>query len=309
MPPMVPPAVIAVCAFASIVLMANAIFGRSRGRVHERLRIYGGEEESTVELSTPFSSRVIMPMVWTIARLVRSVSAQNFEHDVRLLLTQAGNPAGLDVTRFMALRGVGLVAPIVLLVGPRILSGDVDFKVLAEALVFAAVGWRSPTVWLNARISGRRKAITKGLPDALDLIIVCVEAGNSLEGSLAIVADKLTGPLAVEFARTLQEMSLGKMRSDALHDLAKRCASPDLQTFIAAVVQADQLGIGIAQVLRVQADAMRVKRRQRAEEAAAKVPVKMLLPLVLFILPALMVVIMGPVVLTVASFFTAHPTN
>jgi tight adherence protein C len=176
-------------------------------------------------------------------------------------------------------------------------------------LIFAAVGWRSPTIWLSGRIGARRKAITKSLPDALDLIIVCVEAGNSLEGSLAVVSEKLTGPLAVEFARTLQEMSLGKKRSDALHDLARRAASPDLQTFVAAVVQADQLGIGIAQVLRVQGDAMRVKRRQRAEESAAKVAVKMLLPLVLFILPALMIIIMGPVVLTVSSFFTAHPTG
>ncbi len=302
-----PPTLIALTAFASIVLLANALLYRPHGKMQARLSAYGRRDDAPDDLSAPFSSRILLPMVSWIATIVRSISTQNLEHDVRLRLSQAGNPAGLDVNRFLALRGIGLIAPVALLVGPRVLEGTVDVKVLAEGLVFAAIGWRGPTFWLDARISGRRKAVTKGLPDALDLIIVCVEAGNSLEGALAIVAEKLTGPLAVEFGRTLQEMSLGKKRSDALHDLAKRAASPDLQTFVAAIVQADQLGIGIAQVLRVQGDSMRVKRRQRAEESAAKVPVKMLIPLVLFILPALMVVVMGPVALTVTSFFAAHP--
>ena len=176
-------------------------------------------------------------------------------------------------------------------------------KVLAITLVLAGVGWNLPVIWINSKISSRRKIVTRALPDALDLIIVCVEAGNSLDSALAIVSLRLKGPLADEFARMLREIALGKGRHDAMHDMAMRVGAPDLQSFVAAIVQADQLGVSIGQVLRVQGEAMRVRRRQRAEESAAQAPVKMLIPLVLFILPSLMIIIMGPVVLGLIKQF------
>ncbi len=297
------PVLLAGLAFGSVALLVGAIFRPRPTQYRSRLSAYGVAPSQTVDtLSQPFSTRVIAPLIYAIARLARSVSRQQIEDDIRVLLAKAGNPPGMDVNRFLAFRMIGLLAPPIFFVGPALLAGDVEIQTLAIGLVGAAVGWRAPLIWINGRINGRRKLITRSLPDALDLIIVCVEAGNSLEGALTIVSQRTTGPLAQELERTLREMSLGKSRHEALRDLAVRAASPDLQTFVAAVIQADQLGVGIAQVLRVQGDAMRVRRRQRAEEQAARVPVLMLLPLVMFILPALMIVIMGPIALTIFNF-------
>jgi tight adherence protein C len=169
--------------------------------------------------------------------------------------------------------------------------------------MLALFGNRVPDFWLSTKITARRNAIVKALPDTLDLVVVCVEAGNSLEAGIARVAERLKGPLADELGRMLGEMSLGKLRREALRDLAKRAAVPDLQTFVAAILQADQMGVSIASALRVQADAMRVRRRQRAEEAAAKLPIKMLFPLLLMIFPALLVVILGPAAIYLMGLF------
>lgn len=298
------PILITFLAFLAVAFVVYTVLRPREALARNRLLTYGVQTRGPVTLATPFSGRVLAPLIHWAAGIVRSLSRKQIEDDVRTALAQGGNPGGLDVNRFLALRMVGLLGPPLFLVGPRLLEGTVSLPSLAIGLVGAAVGWNAPWIWLDGRIAARRKMVTQSLPDALDLIIVCVEAGNSLEGALSIVSQRITGPLAEELDRTLREMSLGKGRHDALHDLATRAASPDLQTFIAAVIQADQLGVGIAQVLRVQGDAMRVRRRQRAEEQAAKIPVLMLLPLVLFILPALMIIIIGPIALSIVGFMS-----
>ncbi|HLZ07702.1 MAG TPA: type II secretion system F family protein, partial [Chloroflexota bacterium] len=299
---------IGVAAFGAVALIALVLFARSRESVSQRLSTYGGRSTSKLDPTLPFSARVIAPMVSGIANLVLSVSKSQIERDVRAKLSSAGNPSGLDVNKFLALRGLGLVAPVLLFALPRILSGTLDLKGMAITIVLCGVGWKAPGFWLDGRISARRKVVTAALPDALDLIIVCVEAGNGLDSALTMVAARLSGPLAEEIDRMLREIGLGKARHDAMHDMSDRVGAPDLQSFIAAIVQADQLGVSIGQVLRVQGEAMRIRRSQRAEEAAAQAPVKMLVPMVLFILPSLFIIIMGPVVLgLMKSFSPAGP--
>ena len=165
---------------------------------------------------------------------------------------------------------------------------------LLIVMVLAMLGWRGPKSWLKSKAEARRNKIERALPDALDLIVVSMEAGLSFDAGLAKVVEKTKGPLRDEFHRVLQEISLGKLRRESLRELGRRCRVPDLLSFVNAMVQADQMGLSIGQVLRAQADDARLKRRQRAEEKAMKAPVKMLFPLLMCIFPAMMVVLLGP---------------
>ncbi len=158
----------------------------------------------------------------------------------------------------------------------------------------ASSAFSYPSVWLNNRIRHRQKEILKSLPDAFDLITTCVEAGLGLEAALAKVSEKTPGPFGEELAVSLREVSLGKLRREALKELSERTGVPDLSSFINAVIQAESMGTSIAAVLRVQAEQMRMKRRQRAEQQAQAAPIKMMFPLVLCIFPTLFIVILGP---------------
>lgn len=298
--------ILPILVFATIGFIYVALSSQAESPVDAKLKAYGYDLGSR-DLSVPFGERVITPAIGKIAELTRRVSPLALEGGIREKLVQAGNPPGLDVNKFLAIKvlGVGILGTFGLVL--PILSGPVTIKTLGVGIVMAALGWKLPDLWLSQKIDQRVTAIQRALPDALDLIVVCVEAGNGLEAALSNVARKLRGPLADEIERTLQEISLGKSRREALRDLSKRAGVPDLQSFIAAILQADQLGVSIAQVLRVQADAMRVRRRQRAEEQAAKAPVKMLIPLVMLIFPSLMIVVLGPAVVKIAAFFqTMH---
>jgi tight adherence protein C len=176
------------------------------------------------------------------------------------------------------------------------------FGVPTEPVSLAAlglVGWyggRLPINWLRRKATTRQARIQRSLPDTLDLITVSVEAGLGLDAALAKVVEKTRGPLRDEFARVLQEMNLGQMRRIALRSMANRCDVPEFTSFVGAVIQADQMGLGIAEVLRAQSDEVRLRRRQRAEETAMKAPVKMLFPLIMCIFPAMMTVLLGPAV-------------
>jgi tight adherence protein C len=161
------------------------------------------------------------------------------------------------------------------------------------------MGFMMPKVWLDNRVRLRQKVILKSLPDAFDLITTCVEAGLGLEAALARVAEKVQGPFGEELTVMLQDVALGKLRRDALREVAERTGVPDLTSFINAVVQAETMGTSIAAVLRVQADQMRIRRRQRAEQEAQAAPIKMMFPLVLFIFPTMFIVILGPAAISI----------
>ena len=165
---------------------------------------------------------------------------------------------------------------------------------LGATAVLLMLGWMFPRMWLKGKVKAKQKLVLRALPDGLDLITTCVEAGLGLDAALARVAEKSTGPLADELSHMLRDIAMGKLRREALTEMAERVGVEELSSFINAVIQAEQLGVSIAQVLRVQSDQIRTKRRQRAEQTAHEAPIKMLFPLVLFIFPAFLIVILGP---------------
>jgi len=163
----------------------------------------------------------------------------------------------------------------------------------------AWLGFYFPILSLNSRIRKRQESILKALPDALDLLVICVEAGLGFDMAMGRVYEKWDNELAIEFGRVLREIQLGKLRREALKDMANRMDVPDVNSFTAAIIQADQLGVSMAQILRVQADQMRTKRRQRAQEKAQQAPVKMMIPMVLLIFPSIWIVLLGPAALKI----------
>jgi len=173
------------------------------------------------------------------------------------------------------------------------------------AIPVGGLGYILPSFWLGGRVRARQAAIERALPEAIDLLTVCVEAGSGLDASIAKVTARWKGPLSEELERVLVELRMGKPRREALRGLAERTGVLDVQTFTSAIIQADQLGIGLVKVLRIQAEQMRQRRRLRAEEAAQKAPVKMLFPLVFLIFPALYIVILGPAFINLVAMFTS----
>lgn len=219
-------------------------------------------------------------------------------------LASAGNPAGLTAPIFFTIQvGLSLGLPFLLL-WPYLLQGlPVSAREIVYFFGLALLGSRLPEFWLSKKVSARRKQIEKLLPDALDLITVCVEAGLSVDSALQRVTEKWHGPLSDEIRQTLSEMNLGRPRREALRELGHRAGVQDLNAFIVALIQAEQMGVSVGRILRVQAAQSRQKRRQRAEQAAQKAPVKMLIPLVLFIFPAMFVVIIGPAMIALQKTF------
>lgn len=254
------------------------------------------------ELDRPFGERVMAPTMHRLTALGRRFTPADQTARIRKRLDLAGNPAAWDVDRVLAFKVLGLMLGGVL----GLLLGGVWRGVLSAvglALVFAAIGYFVPNLLLYQKAYNRSDTIRKALPDALDLLTISVEAGLAFDAALSQVARNTTGPLAEEFFRVLQEMQIGKGRSEAMRALAERTDVNELRGFVTAMVQADSFGIPIANVLRVQAREMRIKRSQRAEEAAQKVPVKILFPLIFCILPALFIVILGPAAITIYYAF------
>lgn len=255
------------------------------------------------ELERPFSERVIAPLgerlVGVGRKLVRADTADRIRHK----LDVAGNPPGWDVNRIIGLKALsmGLLGGLALL---YFLGDGTSFlNLLLFTAGAGAFGFMLPNVLLNNAGQKRESLMQNALPDALDLLTISVEAGLGFDSAVSRVAKNTTGPLAMEFSRLMQEMQLGVGRMEAMRAVADRTTLKELKSFCLAMVQADSLGIPIGRVLRVQSTVMRTKRRQRAEEKAQKLPVKILFPLIFFILPCLFIVIMGPVVLQMMDFF------
>lgn len=255
------------------------------------------------ELERPFAERVLGPLgdqlVGTGRKLVRADTAQRLQYRLNV----AGNPPGWDVNRLIGLKVLGLSV----LGGLGFLyiasTGWPFIRVVIGTAAVAAFGYVLPNVLLFNAGQKREKLMRNALPDALDLLTVSVEAGLGFDGAVDRVARNTEGPLAQEFFRLLQEMNIGVGRTDAMRAMAERTSLDDLKSFCLAMVQADSLGIPIGRVLRIQSQEMRTKRRQRAEEKAQQVPVRIMIPLILFILPCLFLVIMGPAGIQMAEQF------
>jgi tight adherence protein C len=251
------------------------------------------------QLQQPFSERILDPLLTSFVEVGRRFTPDERITRIRRRLDLAGNPAGWDADRVLGLKAFfTLVGSVVGLLLALILPGPLVAVPLA-VVAGAALGWAAPSLWLLNKAQERSDRVRRDLPDAMDLLTISVESGLAFDGAVAQVARKTSGPVAEEFARMLQEMQIGTGRVNALRALADRSDVPELQSFVGAMVQADAFGIPIASVLRVQAKDMRVKRSQRAEEQAQRVPIKILLPLVFCILPCLFIIIMGPAVILI----------
>ena len=232
-------------------------------------------------------------------RLSPSGASGRLQHQLDL----AGNPDRWNTDRILASKGLSLV--VLALIG-MLFGLHHPLLLVIFAIIGGAAGFFLPDLLLYNAGLKRQALIRAQLPDAMDMLTVCVEAGLGFDAALAQVARNTTGPLSAELARALQEMQIGKTRTEALRSMADRTTAPELRSFVSALVQAGELGISVASVLREQAKEMRLRRRQRAEEQAQKVPVKILFPLLLCLFPALFVVIMGPGVITVFNLFYHH---
>ena len=252
-----------------------------------------------IEMSQPLTERVLFPVARRMGELALRFTPQNAIQQTARKLELAGNPKGIDPTIFWAMRMFGLsLGAVLFFVSTIVPDGSfLEGRGLVFAIPAAALGFFLPELWLRGKINKRQDDIRKAMPDALDLLTICVEAGLGFDAAMAKVYEKWDNPLAEGFGRVIREIQLGKLRRDSLKDMADRMGVSEMTSFIAAVIQSEQLGVSMSKVLRIQADQMRVKRRQRAEEQAHKAPIKMLIPMAILIFPSICIVLMTPAVL------------
>ncbi|NMB26389.1 MAG: type II secretion system F family protein [Firmicutes bacterium] len=288
-----------------IVYLVGVAVYAPREKVERRLdRTLGGSQsfqaDATMPLpDEPFWQRVVAPLFQGLSRQVMRITPVGWSNSLRHKLVLAGNPGGLETGQFLV---IYILVICVFTFGAFILTVGADQQILFAGIGLG-LGLLLPDMWLKQRIQARQKAILKTLPSFLDLLTVSVEAGLGFDAALSKVTSREQGPLVEEFQRVLQEIRMGKARRDALRDLGGRTEVKELSSFLSALIQADQLGVSVGNVLRVQAQQMRRSRRQRAEEAAMKAPIKMLFPLVLFIFPSLFIVLLGPAVIQMVGTF------
>lgn len=256
------------------------------------------------ELAVPFLRRVLGPLMDMTYRALARMTPRGLQRRARERLLQAGRP--VDATRFVAAKALiaaATLAVFVLAFGIAGARGQVDGRAVLIAGAATALSYSLPEVWLSRAIGRRRKAYQRALPDVMDLLCVSVEAGLGFDGAVQKVAEKFSPPIGEEFREYLKEVKLGKPRSEALRGLSSRAGLAEVQTFTAAVIQAEELGVSITKVLRVQSEQLRQRRKQQAEEKAMKTPIKMLFPLIIFIFPTVFIVVLGPAVLSLVAMF------
>lgn len=256
------------------------------------------------DIDAPFADRVLLPLLARAQGLGKRLTPADSNDRIHEKLELAGNPAGWTVDRVSAGKVVGFFAALILSLLLTVAMGLPFLPTLVLVVGASVAGYMAPNLYLYQRAYDRADQLQRALPDAIDLLTISVESGLGFDAAVAQVARNTEGPLAEEFARMLQEMQIGRGRSEALRSLADRTNLPDLRSFVSAMVQADSFGIPVAQVLRVQSSEIRVKRRQWAEEMAQKVPVKILVPLIFCILPCLFIAVLGPAGIQIMDSFS-----
>jgi tight adherence protein C len=270
--------------------------------VQQRLQVYGaaGSDKpltlDEVELSRPFSERFLRPAIERLGSVLSRSTPQKARQDLDNRLELAGRPGNLTPADFGAIRLVAaaIMGALGLLLG--LLLGT-PLYIVGALVVGVILGYYLPVLWLKQKVDARRAAIQKGLPDAMDLLVIAVDAGLGFDAALARVTDKYKNALSDMFAKVLREVSLGRPRLEAMDEMGRSSGVDDLHNFIQAIIQSEQFGTGIGKILRIQADEMRRKRRQRAQEKAAQATLKMMLPMVGCIFPTLWIVLLGPAAL------------
>jgi tight adherence protein C len=298
-----PELLIALLAAGAVLLVTYGIAARpSEDAVQARLSQLVVQPKSLeeMELAKPFNERVMRPLIQRLARVGRRQQEGGVIARIDAKLERAGYPGGLRGADWVGVKMLSLIgfAILGLLLGLLLTRGAFVIALLF-LLAGAAIGYMAPEFWLGRKMRARSTAMMLQLPDALDLLTISVEAGLGFDAALAKVVEKMEGPLVDEFRQALAEVRMGRSRREALRDVASRADSQPVSNFIGAIVQAEQLGVPIAKVLQIQSNPLRIERRQRAEEAAAKAPVKMLFPMVGCIFPTIFIVILGPAIVTV----------
>jgi tight adherence protein C len=269
--------------------------------VQERLQAFAGQKPLTldeVELQKPFEERFIRPAIDRLGKYLAARTPEKARQDLQNKLNLAGRPGNLSPSDFSALRlGLALVLFLIGLLLGLLMRSAILIALFAG--VGAIAGYFGPPYWLSSKVKGRRKEIQLALPDVMDLLTIAVEAGLGFDQAIQRVTEKFDNALSDEFKTVLQEVRLGRPRLDALDEMGRRCGVEDLHNFTQAVIQSEQMGVGLAKILRLQSEEMRRKRRQRAEELAAQASLKMLLPMVGCIFPTLWLILLGPAVLII----------
>jgi tight adherence protein C len=291
-------AILFLATLVALVLVARRRRQGGVSTIEDRLIEYTGLDEPVtlqeIELSASFSERIVYPLIDSVSGFAAQLAPARALEKARHRLELADNPGNLTPANFMVIRFVtmivlGGVILALMLIGRAPLNRRILFTVVVTIL-----GFYLPVLWLTSRIKRRQREITKQLPDTLDLLTICVEAGLGLDQAVQRVVDKSDNELSRALARYLQETRLGRARREALQTMADRIEVSDVTTFVAAVIQATDLGVSMARILRVQSDQMRVRRRQRAEQEAQRAPLKMAFPLAFLIFPAILIVLLGP---------------
>jgi tight adherence protein C len=288
-------------ALAVIVLAVVVGSGQSTG-VARSLQLLNHQVSSkeVAKSELGVQDRVLYPTLNALRGLAVRLSPSGTGSRVARSLDRAGNPAAWTVERVMGAKGLGLIVGVTL----TLLLFGFSITSLFVAALAGAAGFFLPDLLLYNQGVKRQQQMQKGLADSLDMLTVCVEAGQGFDAAILQVARTVRGPIAGEFARVLSEMQIGKSRGEAFASLGERSTAPEVKNFVSTLVQADRLGLPIAAVLREQTREMRVVRRQRAEERAQKVTVKILFPLLLCIFPALFIVIIGPGAIQIVDAFS-----
>ncbi len=291
-----------VAALSVLLIFLGFAGSRSVDPVQARLTQLGTVQAKNLEeleLQQPFLERTLRPLVGRLSGTVARVSSTSFSEQTAKRLALAGNPGNLRTADWLGIKAVGaLIGAVVLFLAFGLANVGVG---LLLSLVGLLMGYTIPEFWLGGRIKARQHDVILQIPDALDLLTISVRAGLGFDAALGKVVEKMKGPLTDEFQRALAEVRVGKARREALRDIIPRTEVAPLSNFIGAIIQAEQLGVSISKVLQVQSEQLRIERRQRAEEMAAKAPIKMLFPLVGCIFPALFIVILGPAIILIVK--------
>jgi len=269
----------------------GTLLNRNRDKIiiHERLNAYTVKADKDAyippELQIPFKNRVVSRSLSSLSQIFRKVIPKNEKEAYDDKLRTAGNPLGLNGDSYLVMKYA--VFTVSIIVG--VLTGNILYL-----LLIGAGGLLLPDLWLKTMVSQREEKVLKGLPNFLDLLNISVQAGLGFDAALQKVVEKHPGPLSMEFNKALQEMNMGKPRREALKDMAERLNVSEVTIFITAMIQAELLGVSIGNVLQIQSQQARETRRMHAEEKAMKAPIKMLLPLVIFIFPVIFIILLGP---------------
>ena len=300
------PIVVAAVAAGAILLIVLGLAGSAPvDPVQARLTQLGTMQAKNLEeleLQAPFLERTLRPLAASLSGRMSRIASSSFTERTEKRLALAGNPGDLRVADWLGIKAIGAIVGGILFFFLFAIVGVLGFPFVIGAgfgIVGALFGYTIPEFWLGGRVKKRQKAILLMIPDALDLLTISVRAGLGFDSALGKVVEKLKGPLSDEFRRALAEVRVGKARRDALRDIVPRTEVGPLTNFIGAIIQAEQLGVSISKVLQVQSEQLRIERRQRAEEMAAKAPIKMLFPLVGCIFPSLFIVILGPAIILI----------